>query len=378
MSNTIKIICYGYRPGTAWTNRFLAYAKSFADLGRKVVFIFLTPDKNNSKLYTNNPNIQCIYLWESDGFLARRSTAISYVRNRLRLKKYIDEGDICFFSDASGFFLREVKMANKRVKIVFESTEHPEVLNRRFNKKLELSIFYSKLKKVDELLVITDSLKTFYINKGYDPQHIHVVNMFVDIARFQHPEKTINEHHIAYCGSVGCKKDGVDILIKSFAKFHELFPHYYLAIYGTGPDKEVEYLRELCEQLGIVSSVKFCGMIPFEEMPQRLVNATILALSRPNNKQNQYGFPTKLGEYLATGNPVVVTAVGEIPRFIIDGKNGYLAIPDSVNSFADKLIQAAQDLISNSSVGLHGKKLVDSDFSAISQVSYHSQIFDFK
>ena len=49
----------------------------------------------------------------------------------------------------------------------------------------------------------------------------------------------------------------------------------------------------------------------------------MLVLARPDNIQAKGGFPTKLGEYLATGNPVVVTKVGEIPNYLIDGVNAF-------------------------------------------------------
>ena len=60
-------------------------------------------------------------------------------------------------------------------------------------------------------------------------------------------------------------------------------------------------------------------------------------MSRPNNIQAKYGFPTKLGEYLATGRPVIVTAVGDIPFYLDDGVNAFIAEPNNIQSFADKL-----------------------------------------
>ena len=60
-------------------------------------------------------------------------------------------------------------------------------------------------------------------------------------------------------------------------------------------------------------------------MPKYLCNAKLLALARPDSIQAQGGFPTKLGEYLATGRPVVVTKVGEIPDYLEDGVNAFLS-----------------------------------------------------
>ncbi len=59
----------------------------------------------------------------------------------------------------------------------------------------------------------------------------------------------------------------------------------------------------------------------------------------PDSKQAQGGFPTKLGEYLATGNPVCATTVGEIPDYLVDGESVYFAVPGSVDSFADAMLR---------------------------------------
>jgi len=69
-----------------------------------------------------------------------------------------------------------------------------------------------------------------------------------------------------------------------------------------------------------------------------LLFAKILALARPKSKVADAGFPSKLTEYLSTGNPVVVTRVGEIPYYLKDNVHAFLTEPDSVNSFAERWI----------------------------------------
>ena len=39
-------------------------------------------------------------------------------------------------------------------------------------------------------------------------------------------------------------------------------------------------------------------------------------------------FPTKIGEYLASGRPIVTTAVGEMPRYFEDGVTAFISAPD--------------------------------------------------
>jgi glycosyltransferase involved in cell wall biosynthesis len=104
-------------------------------------------------------------------------------------------------------------------------------------------------------------------------------------------------------------------------------------------------------------------------MPSLLVNASALALARPNNIQAQGGFPTKLGEYLATGNPVVVTSVGEIPNYLKHLENSYIAQPNNPDDFAEKLTLLFSDSSQAQSIGLRGKELAMGIFNYKTQSS---------
>jgi glycosyltransferase involved in cell wall biosynthesis len=91
-------------------------------------------------------------------------------------------------------------------------------------------------------------------------------------------------------------------------------------------------------------------------MPKYLCNAAVLALARPTSLQAQYGFPTKLGEYLATGRPVVVTDVGEIGKFLRDGENAYIVQPNNAEAFAAKLDYVLANYETAKRVGSKGKE----------------------
>lgn len=362
--NRIIFICRRFCPGEAWTNRLLAYAKGFAENGMNVVILFIISDNIRTPYEINIDGVKIVNLWEQDGWLARLHRGFSYFINKARIREFIEDGDICFLTDATGNYIDEIKKSRKKVKIVFESTEHPRILLKD-NKKI--ATFLSKIRAVDGLFVISQSLKQYYLQNGISNDKIQVINMFVDTHRFDNIVKDQTRKYIAYCGNVSYDKDGVDVLIKSFSKFVHVHENYTLEIYGRSFRDSIERLKKLTDTLGVKDSVVFTGMVPFEEIPQKLSNASILALSRPNNLQNQNGFPTKLGEYLMTGNPVVVTSVGEIPLFVKNGVNGYLANPDSVDSFTDKLLQAVSDLDTGKNVGNEGRKLALAEFSYLSQ-----------
>ena len=88
---------------------------------------------------------------------------------------------------------------------------------------------------------------------------------------------------------------------------------------------------------GISNKVVFTGVVSIQDMPQLLKDAEALVLDRPDSIQAQCGFPTKLGEYLLTENPVIVTKVGDIPKFLTDGVSALLAEERNPEDFASKI-----------------------------------------
>ena len=97
-------------------------------------------------------------------------------------------------------------------------------------------------------------------------------------------------------------------------------------------------------------------------MPQTLTNAAVLALARPDSQQARNGFPTKLGEYLLSGNPVVVTKTGDIPLFLEDRVSAYLVEPDDIEGFARKLTMALKDKDAAMRIGRAGYEVAMKNF----------------
>ena len=193
--------------------------------------------------------------------------------------------------------------------------------------------------------------------------------MFVDDSRFDNLTKKVEGRYITYCGTLSLYKDGVDDLIKSFGIFSKSNPEYILQLIGDFQSEAVkETLYSLVDELGLTNKIIFKGRVCSKEMPQLLVDSDILVLARPDNAQAQYGFPTKLGEYLATGNPVVVTSVGDIPLFLKNKENALLAAPNDPESFASQLEWIIMNKQEAALIALRGKELIKSVFSSEVQI----------
>ncbi len=124
---------------------------------------------------------------------------------------------------------------------------------------------------------------------------------------------------------------------------------------------------ELVNKLKISHLVQFKGRVSREVITEKLLNAKILVLPRPDSLQAQNGFPTKLGEYLATGNPTLVTSVGEIPDYLTDNLDSYIAKPGDVLSLKNKFLEIIENYPKAKKVGLRGRKIAEEHFNNINQ-----------
>ena len=372
----IVFISRKYCRGEAWCNRLLAYAKEFRNKGVEVTLLFLIANEQSADAAEDFTGLDVRYISEfsdNDNKLVKLKI---YGTAILKIGHHINKGDVIFTSDGGELFLPFLYRHRKSNYVFSEITEHPDIfgigtdihgISGRIKKSLHsFKVEFNNLliRKLTGLFVISNGLRNYYLSHGVDPSRICKVNMFVDTSRFNIPKEQ-SERYIAYCGTMSTGKDGVDILINAFYRFQKTYPDYKLYLIGPYMNQKTkEVVEKLIDSKNLKDSVVLTGKVSPSHMPFLLMNASVLALSRPDNIQNRNGFPTKLGEYLATGNPVVVTSIGEIPDYLKEGENAYLAVPGDDVSFANALLRIAEDYDAATIVGNKGRELALTDFSA--------------
>jgi len=249
------------------------------------------------------------------------------------------------------------------IKVLHERTELPYAIAGQSKRRQKmLDIYLNKqLPKFDGVFVISNKL-TQYI--GQYNKAVKKLVTLVDLVFFRSDKPSPYPFpYIGYCGTISGNKDGVPILIEAFASITARFPELRLVLVGNNSNKAgIKETMDAIDKCKVADKVIFTGLIERDMMPVILCNAEILVVSKPDNEQNSGNFPIKIGEYLATGVPVVVTSVGEIPLFIKDGESGYLAIPGSADSFAKKMEEALDNKDKAKQAGLNGRKIAEENF----------------
>ena len=247
-----------------------------------------------------------------------------------------------------------------------EETEHPSVRRMSSNSLLKLLHINFHYNLFDGLYVITQNLSNYFREDLKYTKPILFVPMIVDINRFDH-KSDINNNTIVFSGELDDEKEGLDLLIRAFHKVLETNPGYTLLLYGKASDKQQEdYYKSMIADLKVENNVLLMGYKIRDEMTKVFLCAKLFVFSRPPSLQATYGFSTKLGEYLATGKPVVATRVGEIEVYLKDKLNAFLCDPN-VDSLSDKICEILDDYEFAMKVGEEGRKCSFENFNNITE-----------
>ena len=366
----LYFVTHIYAPDTATTNRYMGFLRSLTQLDIDHVNVSFFPTRAFDRIDDSTCGLTK-YLWPSKLFCCHFLNLLQYVLWAKILCKSgflqanffhsLKKEDVVVITNPQDL---SFAIKNNRVgyRIYHERTEHPEV-SRSWATDKEQKQYLKDCCKVDGLFVISTTLRQTFINYGVEANRIHIINMTVDPFRFEGLIKQRCERYIAYCGTASNTKDGVDDLIRSFSIVANNVKDLKLYIIGKTPDpNEINSNLELIKRLGIEDRIVFTGLVKADQMPQLLKNATALVLARPNNMQAQNGFPTKLGEYLLSENPVIITKTGDIPLFLKDGFSALLCEPGNCEEIANKIIWVINNHEDAMVIGKQGKEIALAHF----------------
>lgn len=245
-----------------------------------------------------------------------------------------------FFSNIPLYLISKLS-GTKIVSFVPEFYDKNESKKMGVLKLLQWNLFflnYNFLNKLsDKLIVFSTFLKNEYIDKGYDGKDIIVQPNLTDLNTWYIPNQTL-QFTIGYAGSPS-KKDGIFDLISSIKLLKDRGININAIIIGdsTGKDSYLPELKDYCKKLDISDQIIFKGLLPQEQVKKYLNCCQILAITRPNTKQTQAGFPTKLGEYMGCKKVVLATRFGDIEKYFTDKTDIVLAEPGNPSSIAESI-----------------------------------------
>jgi len=229
------------------------------------------------------------------------------------------------------------------IKTIFIIDEYPPAIQALKNEVPQSWI--NSFKAVDKYfsgrVLMTDALRDYY-NDKIRVLPSHIMCSILDETRFANicPNKE-ERKYLCYMGNLMLKKDDICTIIRAFCEIMDDFPDLDLHLYGNeSTHEENDLLHSLIAENEANNRVFLKGRADYEEVPSILAGATLLVTAQPNTKRAEGGFPTKLGEYMMSGVPMIVTNVGEIHKYVTNQKDCYMVTPESPHEYAETLRNA--------------------------------------
>lgn len=213
----------------------------------------------------------------------------------------------------------------------------------------------------DGFIAISDFMVGHITDHYTDKKPILKIPILVDSSDFCLENVEI-DNFITYLGNLN-HTDEIMELLKSFSLVSQDYENIQLQIAGTTSDKrKIENIVESINKAGISNKVHLTGIVRREDLPSLLCSSMMLLLPRKRGLFSDAGFPTKLGEYLASGRPVVVTDVGEISHYLTNMKNALVVEPGNPEDFATAVKYLLENPKIANEIGTSGRNTAEREF----------------
>ncbi|MFA6101892.1 MAG: glycosyltransferase family 4 protein [Victivallaceae bacterium] len=108
--------------------------------------------------------------------------------------------------------------------------------------------------------------------------------------------------------------------------------------------------------------IRYAGFLKRSALLQEYSASSVLAIPMFDDVRSNARFPTKLGEYLASGRPVVTNQVGEIARYLENDVNACVTPPGDAIAFAKSICRRLDDQAGSQVIGMNGRRVAQQHF----------------
>lgn len=221
----------------------------------------------------------------------------------------------------------------------------------------------------DAVIAISEKIRTTLIEGGISPKILTVIYSGVNAEQFKNIDcraKTreylgIRQDELVV-GSIAhlAIHKGFPYLLSAMRIILEKIPNSRLLIVGTG--EMYESLKDQADRLKLKDRAIFTGFR--RDIPELLSAMDCFVLASTNE-----GLGTSILDAMASGLPVVATAVGGIPEIVKDGETGFLVPKENALALAEAIIKIFSSPELAKEMGNKGKRIVEEKFTDFQMAS---------
>ncbi len=195
------------------------------------------------------------------------------------------------------------------------------------------------VKRADHIIAVGESTRDELRDEFNVPEsRFSVINMGVDTELFRSIPKSEARDKLGLphfpvlfvCVSRLVWVKGIHYLLQSISEFSSVYDGVRFVIVGNGP-QAIEF-KQISADLGLEDKVWFVGAVEKQDVPLWLSSAD--GLIHPSIGES---FGLAVVEAMSCSRLVVASAVGGIPTYVVDGKNGFLVEPGNTRALAEKI-----------------------------------------
>jgi glycosyltransferase involved in cell wall biosynthesis len=160
------------------------------------------------------------------------------------------------------------------------------------------------------------------------------IPVLVDVNRYDDSEIKNEPRYFLFCGAAAYMEI-IKFIIDSFGRLNTPDAFLYLVI--NGDQAHLSAIQNYLKDAPSKEKIKVFSRLSEKELNSLYKNATALLIPLRPNLRDEARFPHKIGEYLASGNPVVSTNYGEVKHYFKDMENMLIAPAYDTTLYADKM-----------------------------------------
>lgn len=270
----------------------------------------------------------------------------------------------------------------KKAKVVKETCEHPSALGNIHSKWHKYSKWFEYkfiMPNYDGFIAISRDLNKFVEKYKSKKAKCIIVPILVD-DQFKDKDLTQlkNEYDVPYIIHTGTmleQKDSISKILYAYARLKKEFNTRCKLVF-TGPHatNKCKYIS-LIKKLDIERDVDLLGLVPLERVMLLQYFASMTIIYKSDNLQTRNCFPTKLGEMLISGTPVITTTIGDANLYLEDKISALIFKPDDEDTLVNYMRYILENPEKANLIGLRGKETAIKFFNPIFQGKRLSEFY---
>ncbi|WP_069811780.1 glycosyltransferase family 4 protein [Streptomyces sp. TP-A0874] len=169
----------------------------------------------------------------------------------------------------------------------------------------------------------------------------------------------LTDRPVVVCVSRLVRRKGQDTLIEAMPRVLAAVPDAVLLVVGGGPYRA--RLEKLAAASGVADSVRFTGVVPWEQLPAHYGAGDVFAMPCRTRRGglDVEGLGIVYLEASATGLPVVAGDSGGAPDAVLEDETGWVVRGGSPREAADRIVPLLQDPGLRARTGERGRAWVE-------------------